>query len=354
MVYYLSHFLQSYASLFNVVHYVSFRTMAALLTTLFMSIGFGGWFIRYFGDFMRAKAREWTPENHRQKDNMPTMGGIFILAVVFVNSMLWCDLSYPSVWFFLACLLGFGFIGFTDDLAKIKKRRGIAAGTKFALQFLVAACIALGLYLGNIVEPTIVFPVFKSIQPNLGPIFVLWAMFILIGVSNAVNLTDGLDGLAMNALVPNFATFSIINYLAGHCILASYLMIPFAHSSEIAVIGGILVGASLGFLWFNTYPAQIFMGDVGSLALGSALGLMALLCKQELLLVISGGLFVIETASVIVQVLSFKFLKRRIFRMAPIHHHFELLGWPESQITVRFGIISLVLCLLALMSLKVR
>ena len=354
MLYFVSQLLQGYVSALNVVHYVSFRTIAALLSTLFLSIGFGGWFIRRFGGFMRSQAREWTPERHKAKGNMPTMGGIFILFMVFINALLWCDLGQGSVWIFLFCLLGFGLIGLWDDISKIRRQGGMSARCKFLLQCLVAGLVAGYLYCASVVEPTLVFPFLKSAQPYIGLLFIPWAIFVLVGTSNAVNLTDGLDGLAINALLPNFATFSIICYLAGHCKLAAYLAIPFAHSSEITVLGGILVGASLGFLWFNTYPAQIFMGDVGSLALGSSLALMALLCKQELLLAISGGLFVVETVSVIVQVLSFKFLKRRIFRMAPIHHHFELLGWPESQITVRFGIISLVLCLLALMSLKVR
>ena len=201
---------------------------------------------------------------------------------------------------------------------------------------------------------TLCVPFLKGINPNLGILFVPWAVFIIVGCSNAVNLTDGLDGLAISSLIPNFATFSIICYLAGHVKLSSYLHIPFADSAEITVLGATLVGASLGFLWYNTYPAQIFMGDVGSLALGSALGFMALLAKQELLLAISGGLFVVETLSVIIQVWSFRYLGRRLFKMAPIHHHFELLGWQESKITVRFGIISLILCLITLMTLKMR
>jgi len=354
MIYYASHYLQAYCSGFNVVHYVSFRSMAALLSTLFLSISLGGWFIERFGDFLRSQAREWTPENHRAKDNMPTMGGIFILLMVLLNALLWCDLHQSVVWAFLCCLFGFGAIGLWDDVSKVMRRGGISARQKFSLQCLVAGLVAVYLYWSGNVAPSVVLPFFKALQPSLGLLFIPWAIFVLVGTSNAVNLTDGLDGLAINALLPNFATFSIICYLAGHAKLAAYLAIPFAHSSEVTVLGGILVGASLGFLWFNTYPAQIFMGDVGSLALGGALALMGLLSKQELLLAVSGGLFVIETLSVVVQLASYRYLKRRIFRMAPIHHHFELLGWPESKITVRFGIISLVLCLLALMSLKVR
>jgi len=200
----------------------------------------------------------------------------------------------------------------------------------------------------------LIFPFFKHCRPDLGLFFIPWAVFILVGCSNAVNLTDGLDGLAIGSLLPNFATFTLICYLAGHYGIAHYLQIPFAGTAEIVVIGAILIGASLGFLWYNAYPAQIFMGDVGSLALGAGLALMAIMAKQELLLSISGGLFVLETVSVMVQVLSVRYLGKRIFKMAPIHHHFELLGWPESRITTRFGIISLVLCLLALITLKLR
>lgn len=354
MIYYVSQYLQTQISLLNVVHYVSFRTIAALLSTLLLSIGFGGYFIERFGHLLRSKAREWTPEAHRAKDNMPTMGGAFILSMIFLNALLWCDLSSHMVWAFLLGILGFGLIGLWDDIRKIANKGGISALEKSSLQVLVSLGVVGYLYAAGLIDPIVVFPFFKHFQPYLGVLFIPWAMLVLIGTSNAVNLTDGLDGLAINALLSNFGTFSIICYLAGHSGLSSYLAIPFANTSEMTVMGGILVGASLGFLWFNAYPAQIFMGDVGSLALGSALGLMALLCKQELLLVISGGLFVLEAVSVIIQVVSMKLFKKRVFRMAPVHHHFELLGWPEAKITVRFSIISLVLCLLALISLKVR
>lgn len=354
MIYYVSQFLAGYFSVFNVVHYVSFRTIASLLSTLFLSIGLGNVFIERFGHLIRSVSREMAPAHHKSKDNMPTMGGIFILCMVFVNAFLWCDITQRAVWIFLWGVGGFGLIGLWDDLQKIFYKKGVSALHKALLQGFVAFIIALYLYLMGIVEPVLVLPFLKGLQPSLGLLFVPWAMLVLIGTSNAVNLTDGLDGLAINALLPNFATFSIICYLASHAGLSAYLAIPFVHNSEITVLGGILIGASLGFLWFNTYPAQIFMGDVGSLSLGAALALMGLLSKQELLLMVSGGLFVIETLSVIVQVVSYRYLGRRIFKMAPIHHHFELLGWPESKITVRFGIISLVLCLCALISLKVR
>lgn len=354
MIYHLSILLKPHLSILNVFHYVSFRAIAALLSTLVFSFAFGGWFIDKSKRLFRAKSREFTPENHREKDDMPTMGGIFILMAVLINSLLWCNLLKPQVWIFLLCLFGFGAIGFWDDWSKIRYKKGISASAKFWLQWLVAGVVVVLWVFGTHASTAITFPFIKSFQPDIGLLFIPWAMYILVGCSNAVNLTDGLDGLAIGSLIPNFATFALICYAAGHAKIASYLAIPYAGSAEIAVLAAILVGASLGFLWYNAYPAQIFMGDVGSLALGSGLALMALMAKQELLLVISGGLFVLETLSVMIQVASFKYLGRRVFKMAPIHHHFELLGWQEAKITTRFGIISLVLCLLALITLKLR
>lgn len=353
MLFHLSLYLRNYISSFNVVHYVSFRAMAALLSALALSLIYGRWFMAQSRLFFRSKTREYTPEAHRQKDDTPTMGGLFVLGVVTITTLLWCDLGNSRVWLFLFCLLSFGALGFWDDWSKIKHKKGISASAKFFTQWTIALLVVLGLLWCN-GSTTVVFPFLKSWQPDLGWLFVPWAMFVLVALSNAVNLTDGLDGLAIGSLIPNFATFSLICYIAGHFRIAAYLNIPFAMSAEVAVIGAILVGASLGFLWYNSYPAQIFMGDVGSLALGAGLALMALMVKQELLLVIAGGLFVVETVSVVVQVFSFKLWRRRIFKMAPIHHHFELLGSPESKIVARFGIISLVLCLLALMTLKLR
>jgi len=348
MLYHLSLYLQNYCSVLNVVHYVSFRSIAGLLTALVFSFLFGNWFIAKSKLFFRSKAREFTPKSHKQKNNMPTMGGIFILITFLVSALLWCDLTNLQLWVFIFCLLGFGGIGFWDDWEKIQKDKGISAGKKFFLQWLVACMTSIGLLFCKGMTTTISFPFFKYLHPDISWLFVFWAMFIIVGCSNAVNLTDGLDGLAIGSLIPNFATFSIVCYLAGNYKLASYLHIPFAASAEVAIFGTILVGASLGFLWYNAFPAQIFMGDVGSLALGAGLALMALLSKQELLLAIAGGLFVIEALSVIIQIFSYKVLGKKVFKMAPIHHHFELLGWAESKITVRFAIISFILCLLAM------
>ncbi len=354
MIYHLSSYLKHYWPFFNVLHYVSVRAVASLLTSLSSFLLFGGLFMTISRRFFRSKAREFTPDTHKKKDSMPTMGGVFILAVVLINALLWCDLSQPNVWIFLFCIVGFGALGCWDDWHKIYKNKGISSGAKFKLQLILATLVALGLVFWSSISMEIVFPFFKHCTPNLGLFFIPWAVFIIVGCSNAVNLTDGLDGLAIGSLIPNFATFSLICYLAGHYGAAQYLHIPFAGTAEIAIIGAILIGTSLGFLWYNTYPAQIFMGDVGSLALGAGLALMAIMAKQELLLPIAGGLFVLETVSVILQVLSVRYLGRRVFKMAPIHHHFELLGWPESRITTRFGIISFVLCLLTLITLKLR
>ncbi len=354
MFYHLSGHLKNSLSFINVFHYTSFRAIAALLTALFLALIFGGWFIGTWSGYFRSKAREYTPDSHKAKDDLPTMGGIFILFTVLATALLWADLANPLVWIFLLCLLGFGAIGFCDDWSKIKGGKGISARGKFIGQWSVAAIVVLlWVYLAH-AQTTVSFPFFKNVNPDLGLLFIPWAMFVIVSTSNAVNLTDGLDGLAIGSLLPNFMLYSLIAYLAGHFIMATYLAIPYAASSEIAVLGSTLIGASLGFLWYNAYPAQIFMGDVGSLALGAGLALMALMAKQELLLIISGGLFVLETLSVVLQVFVFKRWKRRIFKMAPIHHHFELLGWQESKITTRFGIISLVLCLLALITLKLR
>lgn len=353
MIYHLAKYLEQFFSVFNVVHYTSFRAIVGFLSSLIFSIVFGQWFISKSNIF-RSKAREHTPENHKKKDDMPTMGGIFILVTFLINALLWCDLSNLQLWVFLFCLLGFGLIGFFDDWKKITKKRGISAKTKFILQWGFAFLVSVGLLFCKGFSTIVCFPFFKNFSPDIGLFFIPWAMFIIVSLSNAVNLTDGLDGLAIGSVIPNSVTFAAVAYLAGHVDLAAYLNIPFAASSEVAIFGMILTGASLGFLWYNAYPAQIFMGDVGSLALGAGLATMALMAKQEFLLLIAGGLFVIEVLSVMAQVYSFKVFGKRIFKMAPIHHHFELLGWPESKITVRFGIISLILCLLAIVTLKLR
>lgn len=353
MLYHVALYLQQYVSFLNVVHYVSFRVMASLLTALVLSFIFGSWFIGQASRF-RSGVREYVPESHQTKNETPTMGGIFVLLTTVVTGLLWCNLSDYAVWVFILCLIGFAAIGFWDDWNKIRYRKGIKESHKFRAQLGVAVVVSC-LWYFLVSPPTeVCVPFFKNFSPELGFLLIPWAAFILVAASNAVNLTDGLDGLAIGSLLLNFGTFTIICYLAGNYAFAHYLHIPFTQTAEIAILGATLVGASLGFLWYNTYPAQVFMGDVGSLALGSGLALMALMARQELLLPIAGGLFVVETLSVIAQVLSFRYLGRRIFKMAPLHHHFELLGWQEAKITTRFGIITFILCLLTLMTLKLR
>ncbi len=353
MIYHLSSLLIPHYSCFNLFHYTSFRAISALLTALFLSFLFGNWFIKKSNDIFQSGPREHTPDSHKKKKNIPTMGGIFILSTVIISCLLWGNLTKLNLWIGILSLVLFGIIGLIDDLNKINKKKGISAKAKFILQlFFALIIVSLMLYSG--ISTSISFPFFKNFQPDLGLFFILWAIFIIVGCSNAVNLTDGLDGLAIGSLISNFVTFSIIAFLAGHIKLASYLNIPFTGSSELVILGSALIGSSFGFLWYNSYPAQIFMGDVGSLSLGACLASIALMTKQEILLLISGGLFVLETLSVIIQVLSFKFTGKRMFKMAPIHHHFELIGWPESKITIRFCIISIILSLLALITLKIR
>ena len=346
--------LKGYFSGINVLHYISVRAVLAMLTSLFASLAFGKNFISLSKKTFQSKARPFTPETHRVKDNIPTFGGVFILLVVIATMMLWCDLSKADVWLFVLTLSGFGLIGFVDDLYKIKYNKGLSARVKFRLQVSTSFVVAMLLMWSKNPSTEVCLPFLKHLNPDIGWLFIPWVMFLLVGVSNAVNLTDGLDGLAIGTLILNFTVFSIISYLSGHYIFAQYLHIPFAASAEVAVIGATLIGASLGFLWFNTHPAQIFMGDVGSLSLGAGLALMAILSKQELLLAVSGGLFVLETLSVMAQLTSIRLYNKKLFKMAPIHHHFELLGWHEPKIMVRFNIISVVLCLLALVSLKIR
>lgn len=354
MLYHLSGYLQQQISLFNVVHYISFRAITSLLQALVMMIVFGNFFINKYKSYFAAQAREDTPVTHQQKNNIPTMGGVLILLVLFITCFTWCNLAKLHVWLFLLGILLFGLIGFFDDWQKINKKKGIAAKKKWIFQLVFASMISVLMVWTETISPEISFPFFKHVHPNIGWLFIVWAIFIIVGCSNAVNLTDGLDGLASGVLLPNLATFAFLSYAASHWLMAFYLHIPFTGNAEITVIAGALIGSVLGFLWYNAYPAQIFMGDVGSLSLGTGLALVALMSKQEILLVLAGGVFVVETMSVILQVASFKCLHKRIFRMAPLHHHFELQGIHESKITMRFIIVSIILCMLALITIKLR
>lgn len=346
--------------LYHIFQALGWDVFQSGLLRLFCGLGFGfvlsflggAWFIEKSLRF-RSSVREYTPESHQAKNDTPTMGGIFILGSIFLSALIWCDLTRPEIWIFLACLLGFGAIGFWDDYMKIRLKKGIQEKHKFLAQVFVGGMVTCLWYW--LVGPSteLCFP-FTTGKLYLGALLIPWATYILIGASNAVNLTDGLDGLAVGSLWINYAAYAVICYLAGDAVLAQQFSLPHTQTLEIAVLGGILVGASLGFLWYNSYPAQVFMGDVGSLALGGGLAFMALMARQEILLAITGGIFVAETVSVILQVFSFKVLKKRIFKMAPIHHHYELSGWPETHITTRFGIITLLLCLGALATILLR
>lgn len=354
MIYHLAESFRSDYTVLNIFHYVSVRSICALLSSLLLSFIFGNWFIDFCQKNFRSKVREMTPESHQKKNDTPTMGGLFVICILAVNVLLWSNLSKLYVWLVLICMLSFGLIGFLDDANKIWYNKGISAKLKFRLQFLVALVLSCAWYFLCSPDSRICIPFFKNFMPDIGVLLIPWATFIIIATSNAVNLTDGLDGLATGPLLLNFSTFAAIAYLAGHAKFANYLIIPFAGSAELTIFAMALIGALLGFLWYNAYPAQIFMGDVGSLALGGGLAFIALISRQEILLLISGGIFVAETMSVILQVASFKLRRKRIFLMAPIHHHFELLGWKEAKITVRFWIISIILCVIALLTLKIR
>lgn len=355
MMYHLSQLLDPTTyPIANLLHYVSVRAIFSFLSTITCCFLCGDWAITMLKKHYRSHVREWTPETHQKKNNTPTMGGLFILGIVLCNALVWCNMNNPKLWITLIGLVSFGYIGFLDDWSKITYKKGISARTKMLLQLCAGTLIMLLAYVTHAINTHLCVPFFKHLNPDLGWLIIPWGTFIIVATSNAVNLTDGLDGLATGPLIFNFASFSWIAYLAGHIHFAEYLYIPFAGSSELAVIGTILVAALLGFLWYNTHPAEVFMGDVGSLSLGAGLALLALFARQEFLLLLAGGIFVLETVSVIVQIVSYKLFGKRIFKMAPIHHHFELKGWKETKITVRFWIISIILCVLTFLTLKIR
>jgi phospho-N-acetylmuramoyl-pentapeptide-transferase len=361
MLYHLLFRFHETYSILNVTRYITFRTAAASITALIISLAFGGVLIRKLREFQIGQViRHEGPESHRPKAGTPTMGGLLILAAAIVPTLLWADLTNAYVWVAVLATLAFGAIGFADDYLKVTRRNhhGLRPLYKSGGQVVVALVVGVTLIvLANkgLYNTRLIFPFFKDLIPDLGLLYIPFAVLVLVGASNAVNLTDGLDGLAISCFAVAAATFTALAYLTGHRVLAEYLLlVRFAPAAELTVFCGALVGASLGFLWFNSYPAEIFMGDVGSLALGGALGTVAILIKQELLLVIVGGVFVIEAVSVILQVGSFKLRGKRIFRMAPIHHHFELVGWSEPKVITRFLIVAIVCALFSLTTLKLR
>ncbi|PJG82998.1 phospho-N-acetylmuramoyl-pentapeptide-transferase [Caviibacterium pharyngocola] len=360
MLVWLAEYLQQFYTGFNVVSYITVRAIMALLTALLLSLWIGPKVIRRlqilkFGQEVRNDG----PESHLSKKGTPTMGGIMILFAIGVSTLLWANLANPYIWFSLLVLFGYGAVGFVDDYRKITRKNtdGLIARWKYFWLSVIALVAVFGMYaVGKDTDATrLVVPFFKEIMPQLGLFYIVLAYFVIVGTSNAVNLTDGLDGLAIMPTVFVAGAFALIAWATGNIEWSKYLYIPYIKfTSELVVFCTAIVGAGLGFLWFNTYPAQVFMGDVGSLALGGALGVVAVLVRQEFLLVIMGGVFVMETVSVILQVGSYKLRKQRIFRMAPIHHHFELKGWPEPRVIIRFWIISLMLVLLGLVTLKLR
>ncbi len=362
MLLWLSDYLAShYYNGFFVFQYLTLRAILSVLTALFISLLIGPLMIHHLTiNQIGQSIREDGPQSHLSKSGTPTMGGTLILIAITLTALLWGDLTNRFIWIVLGTTLAFGLIGWLDDYLKISKRnaKGLSAKHKYFWQsvFALIVIVILIMTATSFEETKLLIPFFKDIQIDLGMWgFILFSYFVIVGYSNAVNLTDGLDGLAIMPTVLVAGGLGIFAYLTGHWTFSNYLMVPYvAGAGEIVILCGAIVGAGLGFLWFNTYPAQVFMGDVGALALGAALGIIAVLVRQEIVLVIMGGVFVMETISVILQVASFKLTGRRIFRMAPLHHHYELKGWPEPRVIVRFWIITVVLVLIGLATLKVR
>ena len=347
-------------SVFNVFRYLTFRGICSVLTALAICLVLGPGMIRrlsahQIGQTVRADG----PPTHFEKVGTPTMGGALILVSILVTTLLWADLSNRFVWVVLLTGLAYGLIGWADDYRKLvdKDPRGIGARAKFFWQSAVGLGVALYLYYSAQLpaETHLIVPFFKEVALDLGPGFILLTYLVVVGTSNAVNLTDGLDGLAVLPSVLIAGALGVFAYVTGHAIFSDYLGIPFVPGvGEVLVVCAAVAGAGLGFLWFNAYPAQVFMGDIGALALGATLGVVAVVVRQEIVLFIMGGVFVMETVSVVLQVASYKLTGRRIFRMAPLHHHFELKGWPEPRVIVRFWIITLILVLFGLATLKIR
>ncbi|OHU90728.1 MULTISPECIES: phospho-N-acetylmuramoyl-pentapeptide-transferase [Pseudoalteromonas] len=360
MLVWLAEYLTQYYSGFNVFSYLTLRAILGILTALFISLYFGPKLIVALQKMQIGQTvRDDGPQSHLSKSGTPTMGGLLILAAIFTSTLLWGDLDNKYVWVTLFVVGSLGIVGFVDDYRKVirKDSKGLIARWKYFWQSVIAISVASYMYFSSssAAETTLVVPFLKEVMPQLGLFYLVMCYFVIVGTSNAVNLTDGLDGLAIVPTILVASALAIIAYLTGNVNFSNYLHIPHIPlASELVVVCTAIVGAGLGFLWFNTYPAQVFMGDVGSLALGGALGIIAILVRQELVLMIMGGVFVMEALSVILQVGSYKLRGQRIFRMAPIHHHYELKGWPEPRVIVRFWIISIVLVLAGLATLKIR
>jgi phospho-N-acetylmuramoyl-pentapeptide-transferase len=360
MLLFLTHQLAFFESAFRVFNYLTLRAILAALTALLISLLVGPWMIRKFvARQIGQQVRDDGPKSHLKKAGTPTMGGMLILVAISASTLLWADLTNRFVWITLLVTLAFGLIGFWDDYLKlvIGNSRGLIARYKYFWQSVAGLACAFALYYlhKSPAEITLYVPVFKNVMLPLGAGYIVLTYFVVVGMSNAVNLTDGLDGLAIMPAVLVSGALGVFAYATGNSVFSTYLGIPFIEGTgEILVFCATLVGAGLGFLWFNTYPAQVFMGDIGALALGAALGVVGVIVRQELVLLVMSGVFIMETVSVMLQVGSFKLTGKRIFRMAPIHHHFELKGWAEPKVIVRFWIISVILVLVGLATLKVR
>ena len=358
MFYHLLYPLHTKFSAFNVFRYITFRTVLAILTALLISFFLTPYAIRKFNDWkIKSEKREDVPERHAEKSGTPTMGGFVILVSTIIPTLFWADLKNEYIWLVTLAMLAFGAIGFMDDSRKLRnvKGKGISGKTKLLFQILFALGVGAFLYTRADFNTQFTIPFFKNATPNLGIFYIPFCVFIIVASSNAVNLTDGLDGLAIGPVLTVCSTFLFFAYLVGNVIFAQYLQVFYVRGAgELTILCGAMLGAGIGFLWYNAYPAELFMGDTGSLSLGASLAVIAIIIKQEALLAIAGGIFVLETFSVIIQVLSFKWRGKRVFRMAPIHHHFELKGWNEGKIVVRFWIVSVILALIALSTLKLR
>ena len=363
MLYHLLLAFYPQVSVFNVARYITFRTAAASLTALAIGLVLGPWMIRKLREFQIGQViRQEGPATHRTKAGTPTMGGLLILSSVIVPTLIWANLANPFIWVTILSTTAFGAIGFADDYLKIVRRshHGLLPRYKMFWQALVGLLLGIALVIFanqfQLFNTRLIFPFFKGLIPDLGWFYVVFAMIVLVGSTNMVNLTDGLDGLAISIFAVSAAAFTALAYVSTHVVFADYLQLVKLNSlaAEVTVFCGALVGASLAFLWYNCYPAEIFMGDVGSLALGGALGTVALVIKQELLLPMVAGVFVLEALSVIIQVASFKLTGKRVFRMAPLHHHFELIGWSEPKVITRFLISAIIFALFSLATLKLR
>jgi phospho-N-acetylmuramoyl-pentapeptide-transferase len=360
MFYYLLYPLSKYFILFNLFKYITFRSGASFITSFFLI--FVLW--RYTKNKFRRLKIEEKPDMyghihlqalHETKKGTPTMGGVLIVATVCVSTLLWAKVGVNFIGYSLLIMVLFALLGLRDDLLKIKRGQGLARREKLLCQIAIGVSVGLIICLDKSISTRIDLPFFKKLTYDLGYFYIFWSVLVIVATSNAVNFTDGLDGLAMGGIVTNSLVFAILSYISGHIAFSKYLFIPYIKDAgELTIMCASLLGAGLGFLWFNSYPAEIFMGDTGALSLGGVIGVIALFIKKEFLLIISGGLFVLEALSVVLQILSVKLRGKRLFKAAPLHHHFQLLGWPESKIIVRFWIISIMLGVLSLLTLKLR